>query len=305
MAGSPAIGGLRLIVESYLRASFEHVLADPEGMAVKRGGVPAFVDFVPINPEHTAVVVWSASNVEVSVDTELTTYLATEGNQLAFGQFQLYEPDARVHISHALLGEFLGPDELAMAVAAVIEATAYYGPVIEERFGGSLPFEPHPSAGPDLSTGRTSGTGTDGSSHALALDDQRALLELGLRDVFPQVGVDEEGDFRIPHPGGPIWVRLVPWTEGRTLARVWSITNLGVQLEGELSRFLLTSNARILLSGFRLDASAGAVMLVHYLLGSPVNLHELRTAVAYIGADTGRYGPEIKARFGGTLFAES
>jgi hypothetical protein len=299
--GDEQVAATRSRVDAFLQASFGRVLVDEEGdFTVQRGGVPAFVQLFWLAGRHTVVLVWSVSNFDVSIDSDLTEFLATETNNLAFGQFQLYEDDARIHISHALLGEFLRRQELDVAVDAVIEATGHYGRVVRERFGGRLGFEPHAGVAHSPDPGSR-----EEVSNPEDVESQRLLLELGLRDMVPGVSVDEAGDFVLPHPSGVIWVRVLPWTEGRILARVWSITNVGMRVDGDLARYLLTKNAMILLSGFRLDPATPAVMLVHYLLGNPVNLHELVTATAHIAADTSRYAPEIKARFGGKLFVET
>jgi hypothetical protein len=133
----------------------------------------------------------------------------------------------------------------------------------------------------------------------------REKLDGYLRSTLVGVSVDAEGDFMVSYGSGVTWVRPVDWMEGRTLARVWSITNVGLPVEGELPRFLLTANANIVFGGFRLEPSPPAVVLVHYLLGDYLNRNELLTAVAAVATTADHYGPEIKARFGGTLFNES
>jgi type III secretion system-like peptide-binding chaperone len=132
----------------------------------------------------------------------------------------------------------------------------------------------------------------------------RAKLEGCLRQSLTNVGVDESGDFMVRYESAIVWIRPEAWTEGRTLARVWSITNVAMRLDGELARFLLAANARIVFGGFRLEPSPPATVLVHVLLGDYLNRNELLTAVASVATEADRYGPEIKARFGGRLFDE-
>lgn len=133
----------------------------------------------------------------------------------------------------------------------------------------------------------------------------REKLDGYLRSTAVGVSVDAEGDFMVRYGSGITWVRPVDWTVGRTLVRVWSITNVGLPVDSELTRFLLTANARILFGGFRLEPAPPAVTLVHYLLGDYLNRNELLTAVAAVATTADQYGPEIKARFGGRLFNES
>jgi hypothetical protein len=133
----------------------------------------------------------------------------------------------------------------------------------------------------------------------------REKLDGYLRSTVVGVSIDADGDFMVPYGSGITWVRPDDWTDGRTLVRVWAITNVELPVDGELTRFLLTANARILFGGFRLEPSPPAVMLVHYLLGDYLNRNELLTAVAAVATAADHYGPEIKARFGGKLFNES
>jgi hypothetical protein len=133
----------------------------------------------------------------------------------------------------------------------------------------------------------------------------REKLDGYLRATSIEVSVDDEGDFMVPYGRAVTWVRPCEWTEGRTLARVWSITNVGLPVDGELTRFLLTANASIVFGGFRLEPSPPAVVLVHYLLGDYLNRSELLTAVAAVATTADHFGPEIKGRFGGRLFNET
>jgi hypothetical protein len=132
----------------------------------------------------------------------------------------------------------------------------------------------------------------------------REKLDGYLQGTPIDVSVDDEGDFMVPYGAAVTWVRPVDWTEGRTLARVWSITNVGVPVNGELTKYLLTANASIVFGGFRVEPAPPSVVLVHYLLGDYLNRNELLTAVAAVATTANHYGPQIKARFGGRLFNE-
>lgn len=137
-----------------------------------------------------------------------------------------------------------------------------------------------------------------------AVADLREKLDGYLRQSLRGVGVDGAGDFMVRYESAVVWIRPLAWTEGRTLARVWSVTNVGMRADGELARFLLRANARLVFGGFRLEPSVPATLLVHVLLGDYLNGRELLTAVAAVATEADRYGPEIKARFGGRLFDE-
>lgn len=133
----------------------------------------------------------------------------------------------------------------------------------------------------------------------------REKLDGYLRQASLSISADDEGDFMISHGSTITWVRAVDWTDGRTLVRVWSITNVGMHVNGELTRFLLTTNAKLPFGGFRLDEAVPAVMLVHCLLGEYLNRQELLTTVGAVTATAEQFAGEIKERFGGRLFTES
>lgn len=147
---------LRETVNGFLRASFDEVRQDRDGdFFVRSLGVTTWVQPRSLAEDQTAVLIWSPSNIGVTVDAEMTSFLAAEANNLAFGQFELHDAGRppsrwsgpRIHVSHALLGEFLSRDELAVAVQAVADASAHYGPILKERFGGRLAREQEIVAG--------------------------------------------------------------------------------------------------------------------------------------------------------------
>jgi len=142
ITGSQVLADLRQTIEGFLVKSFGDVRVDDDGdFEVQAGGVTTWVQLRPVDEDQTAVLIWSASNVGMAVDAEMTRFLATEGNNLSFGQFELHEEPPRIHVSHALLAEFLSREELEVAVSAVTEASAHYGRIVKERFGGLQPSE--------------------------------------------------------------------------------------------------------------------------------------------------------------------
>lgn len=283
---------LRETVGGFLRKSFGEVPRDDEGdLVVGCEGVSTWVRVQPLDEDQTAVLIWSVPVVGMRVDAELTRLLATEAMSLTFGQFELHEDVPRIHVSHALLGEFLSREELEVAVQSVAKASAHYGALVRVFHGGSAP---------NREAGRP----------GVGVRDEKDLTLLGerigrhLRGSFTGVSIDDGGDFAVPFESVITWVRPARWTDGRTVARLWSITNVDVPDDGKLTRFLLTSNADIVFGGFRLDRSVPAVLLVHYLLGEYLNREELVTAVAAVSTQANLYAPKIRARFGGHFFGE-
>lgn len=143
MAEPEALADLRQTIDGFLRKSFDDVRVDRTGdFHVRPGGVTTWIQVRSLDEEQTAVLVWSPSNIGMSADGELARFLGAEANELVFGQFELHErPTSRLHVSHALLGEFLSREELEVAVRSVAEASARYGPIVKHRFGGRLASE--------------------------------------------------------------------------------------------------------------------------------------------------------------------
>lgn len=137
------------------------------------------------------------------------------------------------------------------------------------------------------------------------LDEVRGKVERFLKEAIPDVSVDEQGDFMVRLGSAVTWVGPIDWEDGRTLVRVWSVTNVGMSVDAELTKFLVTTNGRLLFGGFRLDEAVPAVMMVHCLLGEYLNRMELVTAVAAVAGTADHFAPEIKERFGGKLFTDS
>lgn len=288
---------VRDTVDRFLRASYDDVSVDAEGdHVVRRGGASVWIRVMELMDDKTAVFIWSVPVVEPRVDAELTRYLATEGDHLTFGSFELHASPDRVHISHTLLGEFLSREELEVAVDEVLAMTVRYARTIGDRFGGrraeagSVP-EPRRSTPP--------------AREPEALERLRRKVETYLKESVSSVSADDEGDFMVH--GGPVvaWVRVHISEQGRGLVRVFSVTNVGVRVDGELTRYLLETNARLPFGGFRLDEHGLAVIIVHSLLGEYLNRNELHAAILTVTGAAGQFAPEIRARFGGTLFTES
>lgn len=140
---------------------------------------------------------------------------------------------------------------------------------------------------------------------AADLQALRSKIDGYLREMVPNLSVDDEGDFMVRLGDAITWVRAAAWEGGRSLVRVWSITNVGMRVDEELTRYLVTTNAQLAMGGFRLDESGPAVMIVHSLLGDYLNRAELQAAVAVVTGMAVDFGPQIKSRFGGQLFSES
>lgn len=136
------------------------------------------------------------------------------------------------------------------------------------------------------------------------VDGLRQRVDQFLRETLLRFSVDNTGDFMVPYGSTITWIRPMSWKEGRTLVRVWSITNVDMDVNADLTRFLVTTNARLAFGGLHLNEDRPSVIVAHALLGDYLNRAELKVAVAAVAGTADRFAPEIKQRFGGKLFME-
>jgi hypothetical protein len=135
----------------------------------------------------------------------------------------------------------------------------------------------------------------------------RQTLQDHLTEIFGSYQVDKDGDFVVQHPGisAITFVRPMDWMDEQTIVRVFSITNVGMKVDEELSKFLATENAKLVFGAFFLDEDKPAVGYGHTLLGDFLQRKELEVALTAVVATAEKYDDEIKERFGGQLFMES
>ena len=132
----------------------------------------------------------------------------------------------------------------------------------------------------------------------------RTALKAHLENDFPGVEVDKDGDFVVQRGSARVFIRPVE-QKGRTFVRIVSVTNVGVTIDGELTRFLATENADLAFGKFSLDDQDGSsVHFTHTLLGDFLNRDELAVAVGAVAETANEYDDTIKSRFGGRLFTD-
>lgn len=293
------VATLRDSVEAFLRKSYGPVRIDSFGYFwVTHRGVTTAIAADAFPDEHafgrTAVFISSVLNLETPVSPEITRFLATEAENLVFGQFELHEDTPRVLVTHALLGDSLTEQALTAAVDEVAGAVTRYGPLVKQRYGGKFESEDSESC-PEA---RHLPAGS------LELESLRKKVGSYLRDNVPGVSVDEEGDYTFRYEYIVIRIRPAAWTEGRTLVKVWSLTNLGVRVDAELTKFLVTRHVLSLFGGFRLDERTPAVIVGYTLLGDDLSEAELMNAISGVMGTAHKHAREIERRFGGNLLFE-
>jgi hypothetical protein len=98
--------------------------------------------FVGVRPfdEGTVVEVRAYTNIGVPPSPELYEYLALNANAYVFGHLGAFEDEGGMVVifSHRLLGDYLDPEELKVAVAAVASTADEIDDEIRDRFGGRL-----------------------------------------------------------------------------------------------------------------------------------------------------------------------
>jgi hypothetical protein len=133
-------------VQRYLVELFGGVQVDRDGdFTVRHGSTQVFVSVRPFHEANTAVKVFAPINFDVPASAELFHYVATRGSY-PFGHLRCSEQDGKVVVTfgHTLLGEFLDPDELKVALFTVAGLGDGLDDEIKAKFGGRLFHEEAP-----------------------------------------------------------------------------------------------------------------------------------------------------------------
>lgn len=134
------------------------------------------------------------------------------------------------------------------------------------------------------------------------LGTARVRVEQVLASMFEQVQQTPDGGYAVDTGSVRVFVNL-RLIEAHVLVRVFSITNVGVQTDGDLARFLVGLNFTMALGRFSLDAGQKAVWFDHVLGADELDAALPRT-IAAVAQTADRYDDEVKARFGGRTFRE-
>ena len=128
-------------VQRYLTDTVGNVQIDSDGdFSFRHGSSQIFVRVAEFNEENTTVRVFSPTNLEVPPSPELYKYIATESHKYIFGRLAVQEQENGLVViySDTLLGEFLDPDELKIAVIIVAKTADDIDNEIQEKFGGII-----------------------------------------------------------------------------------------------------------------------------------------------------------------------
>lgn len=126
-------------VQRSLVREFGTISVDADGdYWVTAGSARVYVSVKEWN-ERTVVEVFAQTNFGLTPSPELYEWVAKHSNSYRFGHVSLVELDdgtARIDFCHRLLGDFLDPDELTVAVGAVGFTADEIDDEIKDRFGG-------------------------------------------------------------------------------------------------------------------------------------------------------------------------
>ena len=116
--------------------------------------------------------------------------------------------------------------------------------------------------------------------------------------------IDDHGNYVVGKDSARTFI-VPTWIEnGAAVVRVFAITNVGVPVTAELTRWLLKKNLEFVFGAFALDVEHGAVWFNHNLLGDFTAPPELEATISAVIETADRFDDEIKTNFGGRLYVE-
>lgn len=132
----------------------------------------------------------------------------------------------------------------------------------------------------------------------------RARVEPVLASMFPELTKLPDGGYAVDAGSVRVFVSVRVGDDGAVLVRVFSITNVDVEVDGELPAFLLHLNFTMALGRFSLDMEHRAVWCDHVLTADELDDATVGRTIAAVASTADRYDDEIKSRFGGRTFRE-
>ena len=125
-------------VQKYLTEGLGSVSIDRDGdFRIPYGSTECFVSIRDGFGDHTIVEAWAIVLSEVRPTAELYHHVAE--NDFTIGNLSVYDADdgtVRLIFSLRLLGDFLDPEELLLAVAMVARTADDLDDELQARFGG-------------------------------------------------------------------------------------------------------------------------------------------------------------------------
>lgn len=135
------------------------------------------------------------------------------------------------------------------------------------------------------------------------VDELRAYVGQLLRAMLGGYEVDALGNMTFAAQGARIFVTVGPGPLGPHVG-VFSITNIGIDLDPDLAAFLLRTNHRMAFGAFSYEPEQRGVWLRHSLLGGTLDGPELRGAILSVASTAAQVAELIREKFGGSSFGD-
>jgi hypothetical protein len=148
---------------------------------------------------------------------------------------------------------------------------------------------------------RSPGRRTSGAEADIAAT--RARVESVLHQMFKEPTTLPDGGYAVDTGSVRVFV-TVRLLDAAVLVRVFAITNVDVQVDGDLPRFLLGLNFTLALGRFSIDVGKRAVWFDHVLTADQLDDGTFARTVSAVASTADHYDEEIKERFGGRTFRE-
>jgi hypothetical protein len=133
------VQALRIKLESYLPQLFGSYRVHERGVySVDIGDAMVYVSPQVWSEDSAVVTLFTYTNEEVAVSFDTLAKLNELNYRLTFGNYVLDERTRFVAFEHALLGDYLDPEELRAAVYAVAGGAVFYAEEIQVASGGRL-----------------------------------------------------------------------------------------------------------------------------------------------------------------------
>ncbi len=134
---TPAIAELYKKITTYLEQASISFVVDADGsFAIRQGTAAIFIHIVQWNA-HTFVQLASPIALDITnTSPELAFFLASQNNKLLFGKFSLDIPAKTVWFEQTLLGDFLQPEELTVALEIIAVTADGYDEQVALAAGG-------------------------------------------------------------------------------------------------------------------------------------------------------------------------
>lgn len=143
METNERIAAVKEKVQRYLLEVLNRVEVDRDGdFTFRQGSTRIFVSVDAFGESSTSIRIVAPVIRDAPATPELFKYLAT-GNNYRFGHLAASEKDDKVSIlfAHTLLGDFLDPDELKLAVFLLARTADEIDDEIKSKFGGQAYHE--------------------------------------------------------------------------------------------------------------------------------------------------------------------